>query len=150
VGQESCRVPERQSQSPMRERNAGRRSWGDELVVLAFAVDRARARLPVGEGAQGGLQSFDPGRGSDGGGWVWMMDTERQDQGRERGKRRFDECAAARREGGSFEVSRSDEPKEELTDPLRGEHTPERADVTLNSYEEQQQEHEQQQHFGAR
>jgi hypothetical protein len=66
-----------------------------------------------------------------------MMDTERQDQGRERGKRRFDECAAARREGGSFEVSRSDEPKEESTDPLRGEHTPERADVTSNSYEEQ-------------
>jgi hypothetical protein len=44
----SARVPE--CQSPMRERNAGRRSWGDELVVLAFAVDRARARLPVGEG----------------------------------------------------------------------------------------------------
>jgi hypothetical protein len=65
------------------------------------------------------------------------MDTARQDQGRERGRRRFDECAAARREGGSFEVSRSDEPKEQSTDPLRGEHTPERADVTLNSYEEQ-------------
>ena len=79
-----------------------------------------------------------------------MMDTERQDQGRGRGKRRFDECAAARREGGSFEVSRSDEPKEELTDPLRGEHTPERADVTSNSYEEPEQEQEQQQHFGAR
>jgi hypothetical protein len=65
------------------------------------------------------------------------MDTARQDQGRERGSRRFDECAAARREGGSFEVSRSDEPKEQSTDPLRGEHTPERVDVTLNSYEEQ-------------
>jgi hypothetical protein len=46
----------------MRESNAGRRSWGDELMVLAFAVDRAGARL------EGGLQSFDPGRGSDGGG----------------------------------------------------------------------------------
>ena len=39
----------------MRESNAGRRSWGDELMVLAFAVDRAGARLLVGEGVSSRL-----------------------------------------------------------------------------------------------
>jgi hypothetical protein len=50
----------------IRERNAGRRSWGDELMVLAFAVDRQGRSSFASWG--GGFQSFDPGRGADGGG----------------------------------------------------------------------------------
>jgi hypothetical protein len=44
MGQKSSQSEESQA----RESNAGRRSWGDELVVLAFAADRAGARSPVG------------------------------------------------------------------------------------------------------
>lgn len=55
MGQKSSQSEESQA----RESNAGRRAWGDELVVLAFAADRAGARLLVGgEGEVGGGPVF--------------------------------------------------------------------------------------------